>query len=110
VLEVRQDMSTPAEGSMSTATTRRGYNTPSLLGAVAGAPYFHAGNARTLEELFDPMFAGHYQSAIAQVFAPSAADIRALIAFLLSIDEDHPPDVLPPPALGARGGDMCRFF
>jgi YVTN family beta-propeller protein len=43
VKEVRQDMMTPAQGAT-------GFNIPSLLGMVTGAPYFHAGGARTLEE------------------------------------------------------------
>ena len=36
-----------------------GYNVPSLLGVATGAPFLHAGNARTLEALFDTTFATH---------------------------------------------------
>lgn len=62
-----------------------GFNTPPLVGLATGAPYFHAGNARTLEELFDPTFAGHHGAMGAA--APSSEDIRNLVSYLLSLDE-----------------------
>ena len=77
--EVRQDMAVTAQGST-------GFNSPSLLNGVAGAPYFHGGNARTLEEVFSPTFAAHYQ-ALSVNFMPTATQIRQLVAYLLSIDE-----------------------
>ncbi|HEV8325300.1 MAG TPA: hypothetical protein VG389_27060 [Myxococcota bacterium] len=80
LVEVRDDMVTVALGA-------NGFNPPSLLGAVAGAPYFHGGNARTLEELLDPLFEGHYQ-ALGTNFNPTPDQIRQLVAFLLSIDDD----------------------
>lgn len=83
VSERRQDMVTPAAGV-------NGFNPPSLLGAGVGAPYFHGGNARTLEEVFDPAFTPHTR-ALSAVFTPSRAQIRKLTAFLSSIDEDTPP-------------------
>jgi cytochrome c peroxidase len=79
--EVRDDMATLAVGAT-------GFNVPSLLGLAVGAPYFHAGNARTLEELFDPAFAGHH-SANAAGFAPDSETLANLTAYLLSIDEQQ---------------------
>lgn len=84
VFEYRQDMTTLAQGAT-------GFNVPSLFGLSLGAPYFHAGNARTLEEVFDSAtFASHHQ-ALASSFLGNAAQrdvqIAQLVAFLLSIDE-----------------------
>src|SRR5262249_36544136 len=74
-----------------------GFNIPSLLGLAASAPYFHAGNARSLEELFDPTFAAH-----ASVFGeapPTPDEIRALVSYLLSIDDSGSPSApLEPPS------------
>lgn len=81
-LEVRANMTTAAQGLS-------GFNPPALLGGVAGAPYFHAGNARTMEEVFDPAFNAHAQ-ALSENFLLSgdrATQVRQLVAFLLSIDE-----------------------
>jgi hypothetical protein len=85
VSEVRQDMTSQAQGAL-------GFNVPSLFGLALGAPYFHAGNARTLEEVFDSAtFARHYQALAAPDFLADPAkrpeQIRQLVAFLLSIDE-----------------------
>jgi mono/diheme cytochrome c family protein len=104
VVELRQDMSTAAQGN---ADTGRGYNPPSLLGLSVGAPYFHAGNARSLEEVLDGIFAGHHTSAVAQVFVPDATKTKQLVAYLLSIDEDE----LAPPlaAKNGSGGDICSY-
>ncbi|HEY1534061.1 MAG TPA: hypothetical protein VGF76_08575, partial [Polyangiaceae bacterium] len=84
VFEYRQDMTSPAQGQM-------GFNVPSLFGLSVGAPYFHAGNARTLEEVFDSdAFARHHQ-ALARDFLSDPASrgmqLQELVAFLLSIDE-----------------------
>jgi YVTN family beta-propeller protein len=107
VLELRQDMATGAQGAGGTNASdfTLGFNPPSLLGMQVGAPYFHAGNARTLEEAFGATFVGHHQSPIAQVFNPTATQIQQLVAFLLSIDESTPPVAIP--AAGNRGGDIC---
>ena len=72
VLELRQDMVTGAQGAggVNASDFTTGYNIPSLLGVQVGAPYFHAGNARTLEEALSSTFQGHYQSPVAQVFSP----------------------------------------
>ncbi len=82
IREVRTNMSTDAQGLS-------GFNPPSLLDGVAGAPYFHAGNARSLEEVFDPAYAAHYQ-ALSENFLETgdrALQVRQIVAFLLSIDE-----------------------
>lgn len=102
VIEVRQDMTTPAQGA---ADTSRGYNPPSLLGMAVGAPYFHAGNARTLEELFSALFVKHYQSPVASVFTPSETQVKQLVAYILSIDEDEPTVGIP--NKGNTGGQLC---
>jgi cytochrome c peroxidase len=104
VLELRQDMATTAQGN---ASTGNGFNTPSLLGSQIGGPFFHAGNARTLEELFTSRFSGHYQSAVAQVFSPDATQLRQLVAFLLSIDESTTAFLIP--AKSNTGGVLCFY-
>jgi hypothetical protein len=91
VSEVRQDMTTPAQGAT-------GYNIPSLLGLFVGAPYFHAGNARTLEESFDATFAAHFRAFEPRFLAQSqtrAQRIHDLVAYLLSIDESTPSEAVP---------------
>jgi hypothetical protein len=73
-----------------------------------GAPYLHAGNARTLEELFSSLFSIH-SNALAKdpaTFLATPEEVQALVAFVLSIDEDT--TVIPLPATpGASGGDFC---
>jgi len=107
VLELRQDMKTGGQGSGGLANEpTAGFNVPSLLGMSVGAPYFHAGNARTLEEAFDStLFLKHYQSAVASVFALDATKTKQLVAYILSIDEDETPVNIP--AKGTTGGDIC---
>jgi YVTN family beta-propeller protein len=94
--EVRQDMTTLAQGLT-------GFNIPSLLGMVTGAPYFHGGAARTLEEAFGETFDRH-RRAFAENFRPDADQVRQLVAYLLSIDEDAAP--APAPWLGFPF-DLC---
>jgi YVTN family beta-propeller protein len=87
-----------------------GYNVPSLLGLGAGAPFMHAGNARTLEAMLKETFSTHHQ-ALAPNFLlesdPKAVErqVDALVQYLLSIDEDTPTQALPTP--GAQGGALC---
>jgi YVTN family beta-propeller protein len=104
VQELRQDMVTAGLGI---AGNERGFNPPSLLGLQVGGPFFHGGNARTLEEVFNARFSGHHQSAIAPAFTLDATKIRQLVAFLMSIDESSTPIAIP--ALGATGGDLCHY-
>ncbi|MEZ4239720.1 MAG: hypothetical protein R3F59_26900 [Myxococcota bacterium] len=80
VSERRDDMVTLAAGAT-------GFGPPSLFGAGTGAPYLHAGNARTLEELLSSTFSSHHRAFSAN-FTPSGADLTNLIAFLQSIDDD----------------------
>jgi YVTN family beta-propeller protein len=94
--EVRQDMVTLAQG-------QTGFNIPSLLGMVTGAPYFHGGAARTLEEAFGETFDRH-RRAFAENFRPDADQVRQLVAYLLSIDEEAAPP--PAPWLGFPF-DLC---
>jgi hypothetical protein len=102
IAELRADMITPSQGN---EPNGKGYNVPSLLGLGVGAPYFHAGNARTLEEALSAMFVSHH-AALSPGFAPTASDLQGLVAFLLSIDEDK--SMLPlPGTAGADGGDFC---
>lgn len=84
VSEVRANMSTPAQGLT-------GFSPPGVIGMGLGAPYFHAGNARTLEELFSTVFQAHYQAFSANFLTNAGsrdADVRNLVSFLLSIDDD----------------------
>ncbi len=106
IAELRSDLKTLAQGSEPDCN---GFNVPPLLGAAAGAPYFHAGNALTLEGLFSPTFKGHHQALAAgflDAADPARADkVAALIQFVLSIDGDLAPIAIP--ALGPTGGVFC---
>ncbi len=91
--ELRADMSTPAQGAI-------GFNPPSLLGLSVGAPYYHGGNARTLEAAFDARFQAHHTgfSVNFLVGLPAAerdTQVRQMTAYLLSIDEDTAPVAVP---------------
>jgi YVTN family beta-propeller protein len=79
--ELRQS-GTPAQGV-------EGFNVPSLLGVSMGGPYLHNGAAETLDELLDPAgeFGDHLRAGN-QVFSPTDDELRDLIAFLRSIDDD----------------------
>jgi cytochrome c peroxidase len=105
IAELKRNMVAVAQGNEATG---KGYNTPSLLGVAVNAPYFHAGNARTLEAVLSSTFTDHY-AAINTAFlgdaATAAAKREALVQFLLSIDQDTA--AIPLPALGPDGGDFC---
>ncbi len=103
VAEVRGNMKTVAQGA-------NGYNVPSLIGLGAGAPFYHAGNARTLEELLSDTFATHRDALAQKADALSSPEaIAELVEFLLAIPEL--PGGLPRwpavPEAGAAGGDLC---
>jgi YVTN family beta-propeller protein len=110
IAELRADMVTKAQGDGNPPGEGRGYNVPSLLGVATGAPYLHAGNARTLEALFASTFAVHTH-ALAPNFltetdpAVVKAKVNSLVQYLLSIDEDTPYIAIPDP--GAAGGSLC---
>jgi len=106
VVELKQDMTSAGEGSGAAANDPGiGFNIPSMLGVQVGAPFFHAGNARTLEESLSATFKNHHQSAVAAVFNPDATTIRQLVAYLLSIDEDEQAPAAVPK--GNLGGPLC---
>ncbi len=97
------DMTTAAQGG---APDSNGYNPPSLFGVQVGAPYFHAGNARTLEELFSPTFGAHWKALTKNAnFLVQNGDVAKLVAYLLSIDADKPDLAIP--VTGAQGGNFC---
>lgn len=85
VNEVRANMTTGSQGLT-------GFSPAGVIGMGMGAPYFHAGNARTLEELFDSLFQSHYQAFSANFLTNAGADrerdVRNIVAFVLSIDDD----------------------
>ncbi len=104
IAELRRNMTTAAQGNEDFS---KGYNVPSLLGMGVAAPYYHAGNARTLEAALSDTFAAHVR-ALSPTFltgADAQAKREALIQFLLSIDGDT--TTIPVPALGPDGGDFC---
>jgi YVTN family beta-propeller protein len=110
IAELRADMKTVAQGDGNPAGEGRGFNSPSLLGVGVGAPYMHAGNARTLEALFGETFEGHHQSLAPNFLTESDPAVRQkyieqLVQFLLSIDEDKPYLDIPEP--GPKGGELC---
>jgi YVTN family beta-propeller protein len=91
VLEARQNF-TAGMGMVTPAQGVTGFSPPGLVGMGLGAPYFHAGNARTLEEAFTVVFQAHYQAFSANFLtnagAAREADVRNIVAFVLSIDDD----------------------
>ena len=60
-----------------------GFNGPSLLGVNSSAPYFHAGRAETLQEVFDQHLLPGGGTIAA---ALGSSDLAALEAFLRTID------------------------
>jgi hypothetical protein len=105
VIEVRANMTTKGQGDEANG---KGFNVPSILGMSVGAPFFHAGNARTLEEVFSMTFGVHAKALATDPasFLGTPEEVQALVAFVLSIDEDTA--VIPLPAMpGAGGGDFC---
>jgi YVTN family beta-propeller protein len=126
IAEVRgTDMKTPAQGGgvalhpnedgdnnpANDVKAGIGYNVPSLLGANIGAPFLHAGNARTLEALFDSKFVEHSRALAPNLFAevdPAAVEAKrdALVQYLLSLDENSTVVDLPR-VPGAQGGSLC---
>ena len=117
MIELRQDMATPSQGA-GASDDGDGFNPPSLLNLQAGAPYFHGGNARTLEEAFDSgsaTFAAHYDAIKTdENFLLGSTDVDNLVQYLLSIDGDKTALTIPtlpasPPAspTAILGGDYC---
>lgn len=89
----------------------RGFNPPSLFGTSVGAPYFHGGNAATLESVFSATFKTHYTALSPNFLAETnpaerARNLEAIVQYLLSVDEATPVVAIPAP--GAAGGDFCN--
>jgi hypothetical protein len=110
VAELRADMKTVSQGDGSPQGEGRGYNIPSLLGVSTGAPYLHAGQARTLEALFSSTFETHARALAPNFLAESdpyvvEQNIDYLVQYLLSIDEDSKWPQIPAP--GPAGGSLC---
>jgi YVTN family beta-propeller protein len=83
-----------------------GFNVPSLYGLAVGAPYFHDGQAATLEELLsDPKWQTH-RTAGNPNFAPSSAQVQDLVSYLLAIDASTAEQ--PVPALFDACPEMFR--
>ncbi len=91
-----------------------GYNVPALVGMGSGAPFFHGGNARTLEEVFDNLFRAHHQTLAANFLdltdTQRATQIRQLVAFLVSIDDSTDPVAFPTTITGLPNVDLCSGF
>jgi len=105
IAELRQDMTTAGQGN---ATDGKGYNPPSLLGLGVGGPFFHAGNARTLEESFTSPFGPHWKALTKNAnFLAQNGDVDKIVAYLLSIDIDKATIAIPP--VGPQGGNFCAF-
>lgn len=106
IAERRINMIATAQGN---ETDGKGYNPPSLLGLATGAPFFHGGNARTLESALSDTFKAHHQSLAVNFLDPSDAmapqQRDQLVHFLLSIDGDQ--TVVPIPSAGPKGGSFC---
>jgi hypothetical protein len=104
VLEVRAaDMATLALGAT-------GFNVPSLLGLGTAASYFHAGNARTLEEAFSETFATHLRALKSDFLSDQTsrdADVADLITYLLSIDDSTTPEPVPGTSDLGFDPDLC---
>jgi hypothetical protein len=103
VVELRADMVTAGQGNEAVG---KGFNVPSLLGVQVGAPFFHAGNARTLEELLGDTFAEHHRALAGATYLETAADVDKLVQYLLSIDNDKALVAIPATP-GATGGVLC---
>jgi hypothetical protein len=87
-----------------------GYNPPSLLGISVGAPYYHAGQASTLEAAFGDGFKDHFavidpNFLVADSPADKATHISQLVQYLLSIDASEPVQTIP--ASGALSALLC---
>jgi YVTN family beta-propeller protein len=96
----------PVPSMKATAQGATGFNVPALVGMVTGAPYFHAGNARTLEELLGTAFQAHHE-AFSSNFSPTSTEIAQLVAFLTSIDDTTTPIAVPSSSVLGFSADVC---
>lgn len=110
VKEVRANGANGAASMTVAAQGASGFNPPALIGMSLGAPYFHAGNARTLEEAFDGAFTSHHAAFSANFLASADPnEIRQIVAYLLSIDDSTTP-VEPPNAALGFDPILCNQF
>jgi YVTN family beta-propeller protein len=73
-----------------TANGAAGFNVPSLLSVIAGAPYLHSGSALTLDDVLNNVT--HRSAGTGGVDTLSnSVDRQALVGFLESIDEQTTP-------------------
>jgi DNA-binding beta-propeller fold protein YncE len=71
------------------AQGRGGFNIPSLYGMSVGAPYFHHGQAATLEALLgDPRWVAHLRAGNPDLEPLTSSEIDDLISYLYSIDAE----------------------
>jgi hypothetical protein len=99
-----------------------GFNTPTLLGIFDSAPYFRAGQAQDLEEVFgigtDPNFLARAQAhwragtgGTANILDNDQDAVADLIAFLRTIDADTTPfpaaDLAPDNPVFADAAALC---
>jgi hypothetical protein len=96
-------MTTPALGAT-------GFNIPSLIGLATAGSYFHGGNARTLEEVFDATFDAHLhalQPGFLSDPETRKASVADLVAYILSIDDAEPALHEVTAASDGRDLDLC---
>ncbi|MSQ84104.1 MAG: YncE family protein [Myxococcales bacterium] len=110
IAELRTDMKAVGQGA---EIDGNGYNPPSLLNLAAGGPYYHAGNAMTLESLLSNTFVKHHTALAANLLqetdpAKKQATVDKLVAYLLSIDETTAV-IAAPATAGGTGGDFCTY-
>lgn len=88
-----------------------GFNVPALVGMAATSSFFHAGNARTLEELFSTIFAKHHANpAITKSDTLTPAETKNLVSYLLSLDDDAPTVAAAFDSGTPAGADLCGAF
>ncbi len=74
-----------------------GFNIPALYGLSVGAPYFHHGQAATLDDLvFDPKWDSHLRAGNPNLGQLTNLERAALVSYLLSIDAHAPEPALIP--------------
>ncbi|MBV8759224.1 MAG: beta-propeller fold lactonase family protein [Deltaproteobacteria bacterium] len=100
----------PANGALTRAEGRGGYNVPSLYGLALGAPYLHHGQSPSLQDLFSNTAWGFHTNAGNANFSVTlagAGKVDDLVAFLLSIDASTPEIDVPTDAQSGSSFDAC---
>ena len=99
-----------ANGALTRAEGRAGFNVPSLYGLALGAPYLHHGQSPSLVDLFSSSaWAFHTNAANANFSVTLAAPgkVDDLVAFLLSIDATTPEIAIPTDPTTGASFDAC---